>query len=162
MSNQDRQNLSEEKLKELQRKEALSTSDEYDIQDQTYDSAPLTRQYVKDDVVAKGAQFVIEDDEDDMFASERHGDVIMDYDDEEDVERIVENKFLSERLNFVLKKNLSSREYQIICMRYGLNGMPILAQREVASKLQISRSYISRLEKKILQKLKKEIAVHCL
>ena len=85
MSNQDRQNLSEEKLKELQRKEALSTSDEYDIQDQTYDSAPLTRQYVKDDVVAKGAQFVIEDDEDDMFASERHGDVIMDYDDEEDV-----------------------------------------------------------------------------
>ena len=84
MNNQDRQNLSEEKLKELQRKEALSTSDEYDIQDQTYDSAPITRQYVKDDVVAKGAQFIIDDEDDDPFASERHGDVIMD-DDEEDV-----------------------------------------------------------------------------
>lgn len=83
MNNQDRQNLSEEKLKELQRKEALSTSDEYDIQDQTYDSAPITRQYVKDDVVAKGAQFIIDDEDDDPFASERHGDVIMD--DEEDV-----------------------------------------------------------------------------
>ena len=79
------------------------------------------------------------------------------YDDEEDVESVVENKFLSERLNCVLKKNLSSREYQIICMRYGLNGMPILAQREVASKLQISRSYISRLEKKSLELLREKL-----
>lgn len=56
--------ISEEKLKELQRKEALSDSDEYDIQDNTYDRAPLTRQYVKDDVVVKGSQFVDDDDED--------------------------------------------------------------------------------------------------
>ena len=48
-----RRDLSEEELKELQRKEALQDSDEYDIQDKTYDSAPLTRQYVKEDVVVK-------------------------------------------------------------------------------------------------------------
>lgn len=55
--------VSEEKLKELQRREALSDSDEYDIQDKTYERAPITRQYVKDDVIVKGAEFV--DDEDD-------------------------------------------------------------------------------------------------
>lgn len=59
--------VSEEKLKELQRKEALMNSDdEYDIQDNTYDRAPITRQYVKDDVVVKGSQFV-DDDEDDII-----------------------------------------------------------------------------------------------
>lgn len=59
--------VSEEKLKELQRKEALMNSDdEYDIQDNTYDRAPITRQYVKDDVVVKGSQFV-DDEEDDII-----------------------------------------------------------------------------------------------
>jgi hypothetical protein len=64
----DRNNhdVSEEKLKELQRKEALSGSDEYDIQDNTYERAPITRQYVKDDVVVKSAEFV-DDDNDDII-----------------------------------------------------------------------------------------------
>lgn len=58
--------VSEEKLKELQRKEALMDSDdEYDIQDNTYDRAPITRQYVKDDVVVKGSQFVDDDENED-------------------------------------------------------------------------------------------------
>ena len=57
--------VSEEKLKELQRREALSDSDEYDIQDKTYERAPITRQYVKDDVIVKGAEFV-DDEEDDI------------------------------------------------------------------------------------------------
>lgn len=61
--NRNNHDVSEEKLKELQRKEALEGSDEYDIQDNTYERAPITRQYVKDDVVVKSAEFVDDDDD---------------------------------------------------------------------------------------------------
>lgn len=77
--------ISEEKLKELQRREALSDSDEYDIQDKTYDSAPLTRQYVKDDVVAKGSELVDDDGAVLRNGNVKHGDVIMDDDEDEDI-----------------------------------------------------------------------------
>lgn len=53
--------------------------------------------------------------------------------------------------------NLSPREKQIMCMRYGLNGYDELTQKEVADLMNISQSYISRLEKKILHKLKIEM-----
>lgn len=79
------------------------------------------------------------------------------YDDDKNVECIVEQKFLSSKLDCILRKYLSDREYQIMCLRYGLNGNPILAQREVAVKLNISRSYISRLEKKSLEFLRKHL-----
>ena len=49
---------------------------------------------------------------------------------------------------------LSKREYTVICLRYGLKGERNYAQREVASFLKISRSYISRIEKKAIEKLK--------
>lgn len=77
------------------------------------------------------------------------------YNEEENVENIVENKIISQTLDEALKKNLSKREYQIMCMRYGLQGKPVLTQREVAKKLNISRSYISRLEKKSIEVLRK-------
>ena len=51
---------------------------------------------------------------------------------------------------------LSPREQQLIFMRFGLCGHQELTQKEVALKLGISQSYISRLEKKILKRLKKE------
>ena len=54
-------------------------------------------------------------------------------------------------------KQLSERERQIIYMRYGLNGVQEFTQKEVAQKMGISQSYISRLEKRIMQKLKKEM-----
>lgn len=66
-----------------------------------------------------------------------------------------ENKILGEKLHQVIQKTLSKREYQILCMRYGLNGSTPLTQREVASKLNISRSYISRLETKAINELSK-------
>lgn len=72
-----------------------------------------------------------------------------------DVESDIQNIMLSKKLNSVLKKHLSTREYEILCMRYGLNNTPILTQQEVATKLNISRSYISRLEKKSLETLQK-------
>lgn len=81
----------------------------------------------------------------------------LNYDEENDVEKIVEHKMLSQNLDDILKKHLSKREYQIICMRYGLCGFPVLTQREVAKRLDISRSYISRLETKSLNILKKAI-----
>ena len=52
---------------------------------------------------------------------------------------------------------LSGRERVIIEMRYGMNGRRELTQKEVADRLGISQSYISRLEKKIIAKLKCEI-----
>ena len=53
--------------------------------------------------------------------------------------------------------NLDLREREIIELRYGLNGKRELTQKEVADKLGISQSYISRLEKKIIARLKVEI-----
>lgn len=53
-----------------------------------------------------------------------------------------------------LINGLSERERTIMCMRYGLNGYDELTQKEVADSMNISQSYISRLEKKILHKLK--------
>jgi RNA polymerase sporulation-specific sigma factor len=49
---------------------------------------------------------------------------------------------------------LNQKEQKIISMRYGLNGYKVLTQREIAAKLKISRSYVSRIEKKALEKLK--------
>lgn len=54
-------------------------------------------------------------------------------------------------------KELPERERQIILMRYGLYGHKELTQKEVAEKMGISQSYISRLEKRIMLRLKKEL-----
>jgi RNA polymerase sporulation-specific sigma factor len=54
-------------------------------------------------------------------------------------------------------KELPPREREIMQMRYGLEGRKELTQKEVAQKMGISQSYISRLEKKIMQRLKKEL-----
>ena len=53
---------------------------------------------------------------------------------------------------------LSQREQKIMRMRFGLDGGEGMTQKEVADKLGISQSYISRLEKKIISKLKKDIS----
>lgn len=52
---------------------------------------------------------------------------------------------------------LMPREKEIICMRFGLQGYKELTQKEVAQKMGISQSYISRLEKRIMQRLRREI-----
>ncbi len=54
-------------------------------------------------------------------------------------------------------KELPSREREIVCLRFGLEGRKELTQKEVAQKLGISQSYISRLEKRIMLRLKNEI-----
>ena len=54
-------------------------------------------------------------------------------------------------------KGLPDREREIVLMRYGLEGRTEMTQKEVAQKMGISQSYISRLEKRIMSRLKKEI-----
>lgn len=76
---------------------------------------------------------------------------------EEDVIENVENTVLTEKLIELAQSCLSKREFQILTMRYGLNNTPIYAQREIAKKLNISRSYISRLEKKALDIIKEKV-----
>ena len=67
---------------------------------------------------------------------------------EEDADRRLLNQAIGQ---------LSPRERQIITMRFGLGGGRERTQKEVADALGISQSYISRLEKRIIQRLKKEI-----
>ena len=70
---------------------------------------------------------------------------------------IVEQYSVREDIRFLLcalKDTLSQKEYQVICLRYGLFGIEQQTQKEVAAQLHISRSYVSRIEKNALQKLR--------
>lgn len=66
---------------------------------------------------------------------------------------------LKDQKSFLLQtiEKLNKREKIIMCLRYGLNGYDELTQKEVADLMNISQSYISRLEKKILHKLKQDM-----
>lgn len=70
---------------------------------------------------------------------------------------VVEDCFIRDNTSYLLQSMadvLSEREYQVISFRYGLFGKDELTQREIADKLHISRSYVSRIEKNALQKLR--------
>lgn len=71
----------------------------------------------------------------------------------EEVELMINSK----KLYGVIKGCLDDRELEIISMRYGLFGYSPRTQKEVADKLDISRSYVSRIEKKALGKLRKRM-----
>ncbi len=74
-----------------------------------------------------------------------------------DDENILIDIIHNDNIDYISKifdKVLDKREQQIISMRYGLNGNKELTQKEVAGKLSISRSYVSRIEKKALLKLR--------
>ena len=59
---------------------------------------------------------------------------------------------ITQAIRFI-KENLSERERRILVMRYGLGNAPPVTQREVAQALGISRSYVSRIEKNVLDRL---------
>ena len=77
--------------------------------------------------------------------------------DEHSVTEDIEEKMRAENLYESIEKELSPREREIIYLRYGLKGRRAYTQREVAEKLCISRSYVSRIEKKALETLKNTI-----
>ena len=74
-------------------------------------------------------------------------------------EDVVEDLCIDERKKIMYEaiEELKPREKQIIKMRYGLYNSEELTQKDVADKLNISQSYISRLEKKIIKKLKAKL-----
>lgn len=71
-------------------------------------------------------------------------DIIEDYSTRQDIHHLLSS----------LKVSLTPKEYLIICKRYGLFGNKELTQREIAQELHISRSYVSRIEKNALLKLR--------
>jgi len=73
---------------------------------------------------------------------------------DESLETEVERKISSAKALKLVNTVLSPREKQIITLRYGLFGKKAHTQREVAERLKISRSYVSRIEKTALEKLK--------
>lgn len=70
----------------------------------------------------------------------------------------IERKVTSDRALKLLKTALTERERQIIILRYGIGGRAPLTQQQIATKLKISRSYVSRIEKSALEKLKSALS----
>ena len=73
---------------------------------------------------------------------------------DEDVVELLEQDRKVRRLNEIIPQTLSGREFFIIINRYGLYGKKTMTQREIARKLGISRSYVSRIEKRAIEKLR--------
>ena len=73
---------------------------------------------------------------------------------EESIESELDLKVHIEKIRSLVDTSLLPREKEIIVLRYGLKGFQPKTQREVAAHLGISRSYVSRIEKKALEKLK--------
>ena len=74
-----------------------------------------------------------------------------------DVADIVSDSIEAKRLYKAMSRTLSPTEYAIIVRRYGLGGMRKMTQQEIADNLGISRSYVSRIEKKCLIKLSQNL-----
>lgn len=90
------------------------------------------------------------------IGEDKEGNEIKLYDIIEDPSPSVTNQMIKqeyyERINEALKI-LNERELEIISRRFGLNNHPLETQREIARSLHISRSYVSRIEKRVLTKL---------
>lgn len=65
----------------------------------------------------------------------------------------IDERWKIRRMIRFIKEQLTEREREIILMRYGLGNVPAVTQREVAQKLGISRSYVSRIEKNVLERM---------
>ena len=78
--------------------------------------------------------------------------------DEEEILTVVENNVVTQKIINLIDNKLTPREAEIIKLRYGIGGQKSYTQREVAEKLNISRSYISRLETKAIDIIKQEVA----
>lgn len=72
---------------------------------------------------------------------------------EDTVAEDLDKKIKSEKVLDYIKNHLSGREKEILILRYGLNGESSVTQREVAERLGISRSYVSRIEKSALDEI---------
>ena len=73
---------------------------------------------------------------------------------DENIAEDVDLRIHTERLRELVVAKLDEREREIVTLRYGLEGYKPMTQREVAAHLRISRSYVSRIEKRALEKLR--------
>ena len=73
---------------------------------------------------------------------------------DESIPEEIGQKLSSEKVKRYVHSVLDKREQQIITLRYGLGNRPPLTQRQIAERLGISRSYVSRIEKAALETLK--------
>ena len=78
---------------------------------------------------------------------------------EEDLPEEVMRSVEAERAMTLIRTRLDPRERQVITLRFGLCGVPAMTQREIADRLGISRSYVSRIEKAALDKLKEGFGI---
>lgn len=81
---------------------------------------------------------------------------ILEHEDEDIIDQLDKKQSLR-KLSKILSKVLTPREYFVVIRRYGLYGHHETTQRELAEKLNISRSYVSRIEKKALEKLRLQL-----
>lgn len=77
--------------------------------------------------------------------------------DEDSMIEQLDRKLRAKKLREAVKALSDPREKEIVILRYGLNGREPMAQREIAQKLGISRSYVSRIEKRALAQLKEQL-----
>lgn len=73
---------------------------------------------------------------------------------EEGVFKTVESRLVHEKFMRLLESTLCEREFTVLCLRYGLKGGTPMPQREVAAFLHISRSYVSRIEKRAIERVR--------
>ena len=78
---------------------------------------------------------------------------------EEDLPEEVMRSVEADRALALVRTRLDPRERQIITLRFGLSGVPAMTQREIALKMGISRSYVSRIEKAALDKLREGFGI---
>ena len=81
---------------------------------------------------------------------------ILEHEDEDIIDQLDKKQSLR-KLSNILSKVLTPREYFVVIRRYGLYGHHETTQRELAEQLNISRSYVSRIEKKALKKLRLQL-----
>ena len=97
------------------------------------------------------------------IGTDREGNEIQLYDiiesEAEDAFTTLQRKENSKRLYRTIEQVLSSREQQVLKMRYGLCAQQTYTQKEIAETLGISRSYVSRIEKKAIEKLRSFLLV---
>ncbi len=74
---------------------------------------------------------------------------------EDNIADEIDKKMRTSKALYYIKNRLDAREKTILVLRYGLNNKKPLAQREVADRLGISRSYVSRIEKSALEKIRR-------
>ena len=78
---------------------------------------------------------------------------------DEDMTEEIDRRIMSDKALHYIRHSLTERERQIIVLRFGLFGEEELTQREIAEKLRISRSYVSRIEKSAISKLREAMRV---